>query len=62
MNKRNKMLKDLESDVRLLSICFIVEKLFNLVNMTWVEVLSPLYILVAFYIFCFIFKIKFWEA
>ena len=38
MSKRNKMLKDFESDVRLLSICFIVEKLFNIVNMTWIEV------------------------
>lgn len=35
---------------------FIVEKLFGMVNMTWAEVLIPLYILLIFYVVYFIYK------
>jgi hypothetical protein len=41
---------------RFVLIVFVVEKLFGMVNMTWVEVLVPLYILLIFYVVYFIYK------
>ena len=41
---------------RLILIIFVVEKLLGMVNMTWVEVLVPLYILLIFYVVYFIYK------
>ena len=51
--------KKFTSDTRLILIVFIIEKLFGMVSMTWVEVLVPLYILVIFYVTYFI--QKYWE-
>lgn len=45
---------------RLILIVFIIEKLFGMVNMTWVEVLVPLYILIIFYVAYFI--KEFWKS
>ena len=41
---------------RLILIVFVVEKLLGMVNMTWAEVLIPLYILLIFYVVYFIYK------
>ena len=41
---------------RLILTVFVVEKLLGMVNMTWVEVLIPLYILLIFYVVYFIYK------
>lgn len=41
---------------RLILTVFVVEKLLGMVNMTWVEVLVPLYILLIFYVVYFIYK------
>ena len=42
---------------RLILTVFVVEKLLGMVNMTWVEVLIPLYILLIFYVVYFIYKL-----
>ena len=42
---------------RLIVTVFVVEKLLGMVNMTWAEVLIPLYILLIFYVVCFIYKL-----
>ena len=42
--------KKFTSNTRLILIVFIIEKLFGMINMTWVEVLVPLYILIIFYV------------
>lgn len=41
---------------RLILTVFVVEKLLGMVNMTWAEVLIPLYILLIFYVVYFIYK------
>ena len=41
---------------RLILTVFVVEKLLGMVNMTWMEVLVPLYILLIFYVVYFIYK------
>lgn len=42
---------------RLVLIVFVVEKLLGMVNLTWAEVLISLYILLIFYVACFIYKL-----
>ena len=42
---------------RLILTVFVVEKLLDMVNMTWAEVLIPLYILLIFYVVYFIYKL-----
>jgi hypothetical protein len=42
---------------RLVLTVFVVEKLLGMVNLTWTEVLIPLYILLIFYVACFIYKL-----
>lgn len=42
--------KKFVQNTRLILTVFIVEKLLDMVNMTWVEVLVPLYILIIFYV------------
>lgn len=42
---------------RLILTVFVVEKLLGMVNMTWTEVLIPLYILLIFYVVYFIYKL-----
>lgn len=42
--------KKFVQNTRLILTVFIVEKLLGMVNMTWVEVLVPLYILIIFYV------------
>lgn len=42
---------------RLVLTVFVVEKLLGMVNLTWAEVLIPLYILPIFYVACFIYKL-----
>mgnify|MGYP001263300992 CR=1 FL=1 len=42
---------------RLVLTVFVVEKLLGMVNLTWAEVLIPLYILLIFYVACFIYKL-----
>lgn len=46
--------KKFTSDTRLVLLILLIEKSFDMVNMTWLEVLIPLYILIAFYIIYFI--------
>ena len=48
--------KQFVQNSRFVLIVFVVEKLFGMVNMTWVEVLAPLYILLIFYVVYFIYK------
>lgn len=42
---------------RLILTVFVVEKLLGMVNVTWAEVLIPLYILLIFYVVYFIYKL-----
>jgi hypothetical protein len=42
---------------RLILTVFVVEKLLGMVNMTWAEILIPLYILLIFYVVYFIYKL-----
>lgn len=42
---------------RLVLTVFVVEKLLGMVNMTWAEVLIPLYILLIFYVAYFIYEL-----
>lgn len=56
----NEVQKKFISNTRLILTVFVVEKLFGMVNMTWVEVLVPLYILI---IFCITYLIQeFWKS
>lgn len=42
---------------RLVLTVFVVEKLLGMVNITWAEVLIPLYILLIFYVAYFIYEL-----
>lgn len=56
----NEVQKKFISNTRLILTVFVVEKLLGMVNMTWVEVLVPLYILI---IFCVTYLIQeFWKS
>ena len=56
----NEVQKKFISNTRLILTVFVVEKLLGMVNMTWVEVLVPLYILI---IFCITYLIQeFWKS
>lgn len=46
----NEVQKKFISNTRLILTVFVVEKLLGMVNMTWVEILVPLYILIIFYV------------
>lgn len=46
----NEVQKKFISNTRLILTVFVVEKLLGMVNMTWVETLVPLYILIIFYV------------
>lgn len=50
--------KKFVQNTRLILIVFIVEKLFGMVNMTWAEVLIPLYFLIVFYAAYFIDELR----
>lgn len=52
--------KKFVQNLRLILIVFIIEKLFDMVNMTWAEALIPLYILIIFYV-AYLIK-EFWKS
>lgn len=53
----NEVQKKFISNTRLILTVFVVEKLLGMVNMTWAEVLIPLYILLIFYVVYFIYEL-----
>ncbi len=53
----NESAKKFIQNSRLVLTVFTVEKLLGMVNMTWAEVLIPLYILLIFYVVYFIYEL-----